>query len=357
MVEKNISRQRPSWRVDDAAVNTRCDSALVMSDHSIFPIGNAKEEFCISVEIKPKCGFLPVSSFVAEDNYVKRSTSRFKMHQTLKLNQRKISQISEYDPLDLFSGSLERVQKALKALLITPQNNFRVFLNGSLIFGGMDDSTDHNNFLADQAFEEALKCVIKAEKGNRISVFLHLVSDAILMSGLLDRLLEAQKLDIFDIEGAIHAYYDVMGQPCMVCKELGEAKKLSRYTSLHSISLDESLKIVREYLISATAKDLSMMIGFKPSQNRDLGSPFNSVRLESTNQIFSYKVSFIDLDMKPLKKMPFYYELDRKIVNHYNRTIKISRPLGTSLIIEENSHRDQTRILEDASLETAAIQA
>lgn len=38
-VENNILGNRPSWRVDAARVNTFCDSALVMSDHSFFPRG------------------------------------------------------------------------------------------------------------------------------------------------------------------------------------------------------------------------------------------------------------------------------------------------------------------------------
>ncbi|KAI8004745.1 Inositol-pentakisphosphate 2-kinase IPK1 [Camellia lanceoleosa] len=121
--------------------------------------------------------------------------------------------------------------------------------------------------------------------------------------GLLDRLLEVQKLDIFDIEGAIHAYYDVVSQPCIACRDLGEDKLSGRYAYLHSMPLDKSLKIVRDYLIAATAKDLSMMISFRPREDGDVESSYSGVFLESTNQSFDYKASFFDLDMKPLKKM------------------------------------------------------
>lgn len=94
-----------------------------------FP-GVLKDEFCISVEIKvlrpffvgvfilfkvllnillrntlvlllfliyildrsmqPKCGFLPISKFIADENSVKRSVTRFKMHQALKFHQGKV---------------------------------------------------------------------------------------------------------------------------------------------------------------------------------------------------------------------------------------------------------------------------
>ncbi|KAI8554764.1 hypothetical protein RHMOL_Rhmol05G0122400 [Rhododendron molle] len=57
-----------------------------------------------------------------------------------------VSEITEYDLLDMLSGSMDRVHKAIKAFFVTPQNNFCVFLNGSLIYaalGGGGDSISH----------------------------------------------------------------------------------------------------------------------------------------------------------------------------------------------------------------------
>ncbi|KAL2249758.1 UNVERIFIED_CONTAM: Inositol-pentakisphosphate 2-kinase [Sesamum indicum] len=315
-VEKKVLGQRPSWRVDAAKVNPLCDSVLLIADHSKFPHGIFKEDFCVSVEIKPKGGFLPVSEFIAEENAVKKKIIRFKMHQLLKLHQGKIRKISKYDPLDMFSGSKDRVQKAIKSLFLTPQNNFRVFLNGSLAFGGMDGSADSASYTLDQAFLDGLKHIIVAKDGMHIKYFLELIAETIFKSGLLDRLLEVQKLDAIDIEGAIHAYYDIVSQPCMVCREKDGNKLSGRYSSLHSMPRDEKLKIVRDYLISSTAKDLSLMISFR-SRGNNLESPYKVVFLESTKQTFDYKASFIDLDMKPLKKMEYYYKLDQQIVSFY----------------------------------------
>lgn len=39
-VEKNVLSQRPAWRVVSGQVNTLCDSALLLSDHSVFHHGN-----------------------------------------------------------------------------------------------------------------------------------------------------------------------------------------------------------------------------------------------------------------------------------------------------------------------------
>ncbi|KAI8545207.1 hypothetical protein RHMOL_Rhmol07G0023800 [Rhododendron molle] len=127
--------------------------------------------------------------------------------------------------------------------------------------------------------------------GQRSSNFLHLVTEAISGSGLLDRLVEVQKLDNIDIEGAIHAYYNLVCQPCIACRDLGGEKLSARYAYLHSMSSDESLKIVRDYLIAATAKDLSLMISFRSREDRDVESPYNGVFIDSTNQRFEYKVA------------------------------------------------------------------
>ncbi|KAJ0087309.1 hypothetical protein Patl1_09189 [Pistacia atlantica] len=316
-VQKDALCQRPALRVDAAEVDAHCDSVLLLSDHTLFPQGILNGEPCIAVEIKPKCGFLPVSSFIAEENAIKRRMTRYRIHQALKLHQKEISELSDYDPLDLFSGSKERMSKAIKALYTTPQNNFRVFLNGSLILGGLGGTTGSTNFAIEEAFEDALKCVIQADDGQRTNSFIQLVSEAAYHSGILDRLLEAQKLDYCDIEGAIHAYYNIISQPCKACKNLDEQKVSHQYTSWHSIPLDESLKIVRDYLIAATAKDCSLIICFRPKGDEVSGSSYNSVYLESTNQVFEYKVYFIDLDLKPLEKMEEHYEKDKKIVNCY----------------------------------------
>lgn len=321
-VEKNVICQRPAWRVDAARVDTLRDSVLLIHDHSIFPHGIRKDEQCLCVEIKPKCGFLPSLKFIAEENSIKRNVSRFRMHQFLKLRHKQVLELSEYDPLDLFSGSKDRICKAVKGLYSTPQNNFRVFLNGSLVFGDLGGVANRTSFAIGQAFEDVLKGIIQADDGLRAMSFIQLVVEAVYKSGVLDRLLEVQKLDDFDIEGAIHAYYNIISQPCMICKQMDINRIPLQHTSLHQIPVNESLKILKDYLVAATAKDCSLMISFKQREDGDTGSSFSNVYLESTNQSFDFKVHFVDLDLKPLKKMEEYYELDKKIVTNYTQMIQ-----------------------------------
>lgn len=56
------------------------------------------------------------------------------MHQQLKVKQLKLDTVSRYNPLDLFSRDKPRALKAFRALATTPQNNFRLFVNGEMTF-------------------------------------------------------------------------------------------------------------------------------------------------------------------------------------------------------------------------------
>ncbi|XP_018447056.1 inositol-pentakisphosphate 2-kinase [Raphanus sativus] len=324
-VENIVTSQRPSWRADAACVDTNRNSVLLMDDLTLFAHGRVEDKPCLSVEIKPKCGFLPSSSFIAQENVIKKGKTRFEMHQVLKLQENEISEISEYDPLDLFSGSKDRIHKAIRALYATPQNNFRVFLNGSLVFGGLGGGTCKTTSKVEQDFEHILKDIIKTKDGPRANHFIELVAETVYTSGVLDHLLDVQKLDKYNIEGAIHVYYDLINQPCKVCKELEKSTKssASQFSSMHLIPMDEKVNVLKEFLISATAKDCSVMISFRSTNDViSRSSSHSNLHLESAKQEFDYKVHFIDLDMRPLKKMEVYYELDKKIMKTYLEMMK-----------------------------------
>ncbi|KAI8530753.1 hypothetical protein RHMOL_Rhmol11G0083800 [Rhododendron molle] len=112
-----------------------------------------------SLSSQPKCGFLPFSRYISEGNVVKKRIACCGMHQSLKLHEREVSEISEYDTLDIFSGSKDRVHKAIKALFVTPQNNFRVFLNGFVIYGGLGGGGDSiNHMIGKVGKKDVLSC-------------------------------------------------------------------------------------------------------------------------------------------------------------------------------------------------------
>ncbi|KAI8555478.1 hypothetical protein RHMOL_Rhmol05G0175700 [Rhododendron molle] len=105
----------------------------------------------------------------------------------------KVSEISVYDLLDMFSGSKDRVHKAIKALFVNPQKNFCVFLNDSLIYGGLGGGGDSTSHIIGK--EDILRSVIWTDDGLRPTNFLHLVAETVFRSGL-DWLLKLQKLDV-----------------------------------------------------------------------------------------------------------------------------------------------------------------
>ena len=95
-------------------------------------VSKGSPTFC--VEIKPKCGYLPESPFISSEHNIKYTVCHYCMLQKLKVKEGKYSRESCYCPLDLFSEDTDRVFFALKSLVRDPQNNLRVFKDGSLIF-------------------------------------------------------------------------------------------------------------------------------------------------------------------------------------------------------------------------------
>ena len=67
----------------------RCVGAL-LPDHAHFPVrALSVTPPAVTVELKPKCGFLPQA--LSAPQYVKRTVSRFAMHQLLKLKEGRVS--------------------------------------------------------------------------------------------------------------------------------------------------------------------------------------------------------------------------------------------------------------------------
>ncbi|XP_042206070.1 uncharacterized protein LOC121855251 isoform X1 [Homarus americanus] len=77
----------------------------------------------VCIEIKPKQGFLDYST-------PELPLCRYCVKQFLKRRVKDGHGRSSYCPLDLFSGEPERMRRAVNGLILSPQNNFKVFLDG-----------------------------------------------------------------------------------------------------------------------------------------------------------------------------------------------------------------------------------
>ena len=75
------------------------------------------------------------------------------LKQEAKLQEGDIDCISKYCPLDLFSGDLGRMKRALFDLYESPHNRFKVFKNGQLIYTEKIGEKDELEETLSQFFE------------------------------------------------------------------------------------------------------------------------------------------------------------------------------------------------------------
>jgi Inositol-pentakisphosphate 2-kinase len=149
------------------------------------------EDSCWSFEIKPKGGYLAFSPLVNPLHRLKYERTRFWIQQQLLIRGAvkkgwscTVTQPSEYNPLDFFSGDEARMENAMAALLENPQNNLKVWDNNSLLIG---------HGVMKTSIEEA-KCLLSA-----LSLILR-------EECLVSRLLRLQMLDVIDGDGAVMIY-------------------------------------------------------------------------------------------------------------------------------------------------------
>ncbi|XP_057841062.2 inositol-pentakisphosphate 2-kinase isoform X2 [Cryptomeria japonica] len=295
-LDQNIYKKRPEWRIRDTRINLQSGYALLMSDHATFSQGLDGAAPCISVEIK-------------------------------------VASISKYCPIDLFSESRDRIHQAIGGLLEIPQNNLWIFLNGSLIFGGLGGYAEEgllNGSITEQAvqnLEDILENVMTCQKGEQMTCFKDLITESILETRMLSKLLAVQKMDLYDIEGAIHEYFNIIRKPCQICTCSSDESDNQMHNHIHdyftSLSLEESRRIVCDFLVATTAKDCSLMLTFQPvnhdGTNVNSSDVNNMMHFTATKQTFRFKAYYVDLDLKRLEKLIHYYKLDQKIVSIYTR--------------------------------------
>ncbi|KAJ2482347.1 hypothetical protein IWW56_001134 [Coemansia sp. RSA 2131] len=225
----------------------------------------------VTVELKPKWGFLPQSAEIDPANSVKHRVCRYCMHQHLKHKSP-----SQLCPLDLYSTTPERVERALDALAESPQNNMRVFVDGVL--------TD----TVDVQWSE-LKRVL---------------TQILLKELILVRLQRLQReLDPRDIEGVFPVY-----ERAIECGELS-ANEPSVDDWVEAVRLFETQaersdkQVVLEYLLSTVLKDVSVMVMIK--------------QWPVDGEMPEYKIAVVDTEPKKLAKMARYRDLSQDIVDNY----------------------------------------
>uniref|UniRef100_A0A8R1TKX5 Inositol-pentakisphosphate 2-kinase n=2 Tax=Onchocerca TaxID=6281 RepID=A0A8R1TKX5_ONCVO len=285
--------------------NIRYVSILQMMDATRIPKCLSSRCFgpTITVEIKPKQGFMqnhPGINVPYCNNCIL---------QLEKCHSDAFEQMYDFCPLDLFSGDLKRMRKALNSLFMVPHRNLRIFLDGSLIHSDEHQLTSeqlHESLFRDGSVSveqliSALCCILVDAPSDDLF--------AVHDSGVLTKLLNGQRIDTI---GIVRAYQIYTSLPETTQKELLDKCLLPRkgITFLHQ-NTDRAL--VERYLLAATMKDCSLMISMRlvdpvafATQNVQ-SSGQQIVRIVGASGTgytsFAYSVKIVDLDPKSPKNL------------------------------------------------------
>jgi len=279
----------------------------------------------------------------------------------LKVVEGDVDEQSHYCPADLFSGSPQRITAALESLLQNPQNNFKIFYEGSLCFTGklggkhkqmnIQRLVDLDDLLSREIFvfpNETFKEQTKKPRELLVAMLCDIITKE---QKLLDIIKETQSRDYFNIE-AIYPFYNrllelelleqleeycLTPQPndlitidayeykqcySLLLLDLQELRAEIRGPESESV-LIRCFRIIKDFLLAASLKDCSIMITLVkyPGRNYDgaLEPTWSTLTVPSgggADICFYYRVAVIDVDPKPLRNIPKYATMDRTITQN-----------------------------------------
>jgi len=269
----------------------------------------------LSVEIKPKWGFLPNLKYLSPENRTTKSRHcRYCMHSSLRVaNGEAVSH--GYCPLDLFSPQEARIRRAVTTLWQAwidsdaTTNNLRIFLDGSRVKPNSDVLSRICSSLNDD----------ESSIGDPSEVFAAALTSVIIGSPLLQTLQRLQRnLDSLDIEGLLKLWLTVRGNDAPSSSFSGVlsfeptmddwSNFIDRYLSANpptpdDLSSQQDLRFfLLSYLLSATFKDCSVIAKFQQKS--------------SEAQLF-----LIDLDPKSILRLDRWLEQDQEIVQAFQQRL------------------------------------
>ena len=143
-----------------------------------------------------------------------------------------------------------------------------------------------------------------------------------LPSGVLGSILKVQQLDIHDIEGVSVLYHRLRhrnnaangmclpsnyGEATTEGLDASEADHARAIAQLLALTNEDALKIIRDYLIAATAKDCSIMIACRQC-------PDMNILRHETQSYYECQVRVADFDLKATSKIESHMRLDAEIL-------------------------------------------
>ncbi|XP_050414199.2 inositol-pentakisphosphate 2-kinase [Patella vulgata] len=374
--EVMVNESRPVHRrcKSQDNVDTRARTALVLPDLCFLPntgpvytctqsLSNGTtiidDTACgptISIELKPKKGFLPQSQYIDKAS-LRHQVCKYCMHQRLKAREGQWPRPTNYCPLDLFSGNRQRMKHALLGLIHTPQNNLKICKNGVEVYGAHKQK-DLNLLLKDFFTGDArnkylssfLDLVIeillspRSKGGNSIETLSfnsqvcynskyvpksHSKGDSwkLPIECVLEKIYSVQSLDELDIDGIYPIYQHLQTHLNSYPQHRSNwgldgpysEDWLTRSTFTdNSEHLQSAVLKVKKFLISKTVQDCSIMVALQPLVKRP--SDMSSV-INFDEQYFRYSISIIDLDPKRFDKIPTYYIMEQEMEKAYQENM------------------------------------
>ncbi|KAJ2747978.1 hypothetical protein GGI20_000065 [Coemansia sp. BCRC 34301] len=288
---------RPAHRIYRQIDQQQSVGTLMPNAFRGIPVGGASQRAqVVTVELKPKWGFMPSPASLSSHSSAKARVCRYCMHQFTK---HAAQDISCFCPLDLFSGDRHRIVRALDCLAQSPQNNLRVFVDDHLAI--------------DSRGKVSEECVPRWE------ALRDCIADIVLKERLFPRLKECQRrLDSLDIEGIFPLYTRAVKSGSLANVQPSTSDWLSAVANYlqhtekagpAATEVDDK-QAVLEFLISTTLKDISVLITLPEWA-------VSNASLDGTCTEPRYAIAVIDSDPKRLTKIPEYHAKDQRIVATY----------------------------------------
>jgi len=361
-VKRRAQPYRPACRtkkdINSHRVIVSHDCVFLADDYDAGTVGDT-----FSFEIKPKQGWHSLKATCSVD------LCHRCLKQHAKLHRGEIDSISRYCPLDLFSGDPQRMKKAVFDLFEAPCNRFKAFKNGEMVYtdsvGSLDAvAAEMRPFLGDDDSKggvlDRLAAMIcsaltapfdgKQEADIRVPatlVDMDVTSEAAASSSaaevvvkrssrslccdtrsaplprnsILQRLLTLQRhAEIGD--------HDAKELSDRLMNEIEDSEGLHQLVMWHpntkleqelsQAEIDDVVQLQR-FLLSVTAKDVSLLITFREvarnrSSSAESGGPdtasLPTLTFESSpdgnsrRRRYRVMISTIDLDPKPVHRIP-----------------------------------------------------
>eukprot|EP00111_Clytia_hemisphaerica_P009866 TCONS_00028904-protein len=329
----NIDLKRPDYR-KTKTISLESQTCILMPFIGQFkPDRSFSSDLFVSVEIKPKWGFIPTSKFIK--NTIKKKVCRFCLHQNYKV-QKSNKTLSKYCPLDLFGGCKTGVEHAIRSLLQTPQNNLKLAVSGTVCCIDELDSQSAINYeslpkvLSEIFYKDSEPGTSNQEAKIQICEQINfkrpLYDDCMNFGakGILNLLRKMQCLDTLDVEYIFPHYKDILEKSGFTEKDFLDYHS-DLWTKFFGSEQDSCKRTTEpeiwdicQYLVSATFKDCSILITFcdlVSTKDDDLHS--KSIVIVD-GKSYQYEIKLIDLDPRLLQNIPYYYQQDSDIASAWN---------------------------------------